>query len=160
MKHTKATKEKLSRARRGAANPFYGRKHTPETRAKLAANLARARGQRSIPRAAQSIRIPFGSGLAYLAGIIDGEGSIRFNRGRPFVAIYNTDERLMKWLVETVGGTYNAGDRRGRKVCYTWRINAAADVVILCRYLRPLLIVKADDARIAQIFLEDKYDGE
>jgi hypothetical protein len=65
----------------------------------------------------------------------------------------------MKWIVGHIGGTYHPADKRGRVVNYAWRINAAADVVALCRGLLPLLIIKADDARIAIVFLEDKYDG-
>jgi excisionase family DNA binding protein len=47
-KQTDATKKKLSEMRKGKNNPFYGKKHTPETLALVSANSARQpRGEQS-----------------------------------------------------------------------------------------------------------------
>jgi hypothetical protein len=57
--------------------------------------------------------------LAYLAGIIDGEGTICIARGKdsrkvhkhyyyiPHMKVCNTDLELMKWIHETFGGRMN-----------------------------------------------------
>lgn len=155
MKHTAATKAKLSAMRIGERNPFFGRKHSPETRAKLAASTRRYNAVRQYVPQQQRVRIP--SDLGYFAGIVDGEGSIRFAAGRPFVAVYNTDERLMKWLVANVGGSYRAADRRGRTVCYDWRIGAANDVYAVCIALAPRLLIKRADAEKVIRHLRERY---
>jgi hypothetical protein len=158
MKHSKQTKAKLSKARKGELNPFYGKHHSDETKRKMAErtrlfNLT----SRKYELSKQSIRIPPEPGLSYLAGVVDADGSIRFRRGRPFVSVYNGCDDLMRWLVKRVGGQYKAGDLRGRVPNCTWSISAARDVYALCKALLPRLLVKQSDARAAMVALESKY---
>ena len=76
MVHAEETKRKLSEMRTGNKNPFYGKHHTEETKARLA-NATRVYNlSRKYDISPQSIRIPSSQELAYVAGIIDGEGSI------------------------------------------------------------------------------------
>jgi len=157
VKHTDETKRKMSEMRRGERNPFFGHKHTPEVRAKLIGMLSRARASRQFLPREQRVRIPTGVQLGYLAAMIDGEGSLKFGRGRPFVAVYNTDERVMRWLVETVGGSAGPWDKRGRVPCWTWHIGAARDVLAVVEAVRPFLICKATEADVAIKYLRSKY---
>jgi hypothetical protein len=158
MKHTEATRARLSEARRGENNPFHGRKHTPETKAKLAAILRVNRPGIGFGLSPVQVKIPQGVALGYFAGLVDGEGSIRFIRKtRPFVAVYNTSEPLMDWLVLNVGGKVGRFDKRGRSICMTWRIDAARDVFAICSTLAPLLVAKREDATAVINFLEAKY---
>lgn len=69
--------------------------------------------------------------LAYLAGIIDGEGTITlakqsngYGARRVEVSVANTDKGLMDWLQAEFGGSVR--QRRGRadhyKKLYDWRV--------------------------------------
>jgi len=157
MIHTKATRAHLSKIRKGKNNPFFGRTHTQESKDKMAKwtmerNLSMQYEIRPV-----TIKIPSSNDLYYLAGIIDGEGSIRFAKGRPFVAVYNGSLLLMKWLVKNVGGTYLAGDNRGRTMNYCWRISAAKDVHHLLTNILNALIIKQDEATEVLNHLRKKY---
>lgn len=157
MKHTDETKKKLSNQRKGKKNPFYGKKHTPETRKKLAENLKKYRENRTYDLKDISISIPKKNDLHYLAGIIDADGSIRFTKGRPFIAIYNVSKPLMNWVIKNVGGSITGKDKRGREVSYQWKIMAAKDVYALCTHLIPILKIKQEDAIKAINHLKEKY---
>lgn len=102
--------------------------------------------------------------LAYLAGIIDGEGSIsvelqRANgKGRRLdyytlrMCVFNTNLDLIKWIVETFGGAYYHNTKyEGRKQCYTWKIfgDKLLDIVSACH---PYFIVKKKHADIVMEF--------
>jgi len=158
MRHTVETRTRLSRMRSGERNPMAGRTHTPESRAKMA-NETRPRGasQRFVLQP-QSVSIPEGVALGYLAGLIDGEGSMRFHRDRPFVAVYG-ERAVVDWLVANVGGSYGKPDTRGRVPCYCWTVQAARDVAAVCRAVVDLLNVKMADCMLVLEHLEGKYEG-
>lgn len=158
MKHTNATKKKLSEMRKGEKNPFFGKKHSDETKAKMADCTREMNAARQYDLSPVSITVPTDERvLYYLAGIIDGEGSIGMVKNRPVVSIYNTDERLMRWVVEVFGGNYSRADERGRVACFTWRISAARDVYALCSALADCLLIKAVRCRAVVKYLEGKY---
>ena len=158
MRHTNATKAKLSALRMGANNPFYGKKHTPETRAKLAKILRIAGAKRQYEISPATISLPTKEAeLGYLAGLLDGEGSVRFRRGRPFVAIYNTDKRVMKWLTDHVGGNVGSWDNRGRKRVFAWTLCSARNVYVACVGLLPYLVIKCEDVTAVISHLQKKY---
>lgn len=156
MRHTPETKAALSVARTGANNPFFGRTHTPEARAKMA-NATRAQNAaRQYVLAPCAVTIPAGERLGYLAGLIDGEGSMRFVRSRPFVAVYG-ELVIAEWLRTNIGGVYGKPDCRGRVPNYAWRVGGARDVYAVCRAIRPLLVVKGDDCDQVLTALEARY---
>lgn len=161
MEHTQKTKDGLSKMRAGKNNPFYNCTHTEEAIARIrAASGERSSKGRYTPRESR-IKIPNDAiSLGYLAGIIDGEGSIRFRKDRPFVAVYNTSMDLMNWLIDHVGGGITGVDRRGRELSYQWSISAAREVYLLCNSIDYLLIIKRNDAVDAITFLEEKYGVE
>jgi len=159
MRHTEESKRKLSEMRRGSGNPFYGRKHTEESKRRISNGLRLYDGKRQYRIHPQSIRIPIGLNLGYLAGIVDGEGSIRFRKGRPFIAIYNSDDSLFQWLLHQTGRAPVVGDYRGRVPGWAWAISAARDLYALGKALEPHLVVKKSDLNIVLRFLEDKYGG-
>lgn len=158
MRHSELTRARLSQSHKGSGNPMFGRKHSDETKAKIGAGSRVTNKNRVYVPSPQSVIIPDGVSLGYLAGIIDGEGSIRSSAGRPFVAVYNTSEEIMDWLSSNVGGPLaRPSDLRGRVPCFTWRINAALDVYAVCSATLPHLIAKRDDALTTLAFLEEKY---
>lgn len=162
MKHSTATREKISAMQTGERNSFYGRRHSPEARAKISAatrhrNLS---GKRAYAPAPQRIVLPDEKTLAYVAGLIDADGSIRFSGGRPFIAIYNTSAALIEWLTATFGYGCISNGNKGREQVVAWRLSAARDVYALVSAVRPRLIVKAADADVVLAWLSDKYGEE
>lgn len=157
MKHTEATKHKLSMMRRGKNNPFWGRKHTRAVRRAMALRIRIFNSNRTYDLIPSKVRIPSGIDRGYLAGLIDGEGSIRFRKGSPFVAIYNSDSQMKRWLEKKTGIKARWSDYRGRVPGWTWNIQAAADVYKVCLELSPLLIAKRRDCGNALAHLIRKY---
>lgn len=158
MKHTKATKQRLSRMRKGENNPFFGKKHTPETKAKLAKVLRTYRANRQFSLTAQTVKLSNDESIIYLAGMVDADGSIRFVKKKyPFIAVYNTNKELMKWLVSEIGGKIGGKDNRGRKPSYQWRVYSIRNIYALCKRLLPYLKVKREDGIIVIKFIEEKY---
>jgi len=97
--------------------------------------------------------------LAYLAGIVDGEGYIgisadhrKRNPDRPCwrlkVAVTNTNEWLMQYLKFSVGGGIIVLKRKNPKPCYQWEIRygKAADFLKL---ILPYLRLKKPQAELA-----------
>ena len=100
--------------------------------------------------------------LAYIAGIIDGEGCIAVERrnvndGRKYpsygvtITIVNTDIRLISWLHCRVGGCLvrkNVDPNRNHKPQYQIQIrHTLAEAII--NSVRPYLIIKGEQADIA-----------
>ena len=113
----------------------------------------------------------------YLAGLIDGEGHIsitrsdkpeyRTQRGKMklhpcpvryglVVAVTNTDIRLMKWLKEMFGGSYNGGKPfKGHpnwKPKYQWNVCGNKEKELILLALLPYLVLKREQAIIALEF--------
>src|SRR4051794_20740972 len=75
--------------------------------------------KRRLPRRRPcAIRIPTSEAdLGYIAGLVDGEGSItiirRKSNNKVCVSIVNTHRPVLEWLVETVGGCLTGKHRNG-----------------------------------------------
>lgn len=91
---------------------------------------------------------------AYLAGFIDGEGSImlvkRNSRGGCHlrVAISNTHEGVLRWVSEVtgIGKTYRLSPSTERhKAGFAWRAHGDGAQTLL-RQIRPYLIIKSAQA--------------
>lgn len=98
--------------------------------------------------------------LGYLAGIIDGEGSIYFNLNgsvcQPRVSVDNTHEGLIDYLhrlvptSNTKASTENYASKKvGNKVAYRWGVSGKVDVKTLLELVLPYLVAKKDQAEIA-----------
>ena len=108
--------------------------------------------------------------LAYLAGIIDGEGSISFVKSTGSwkgtavrVSVKNTDLKLIRWLKDNFGG-YIQEDRYGLKehpnwkIRYKWGTDATLEVLELLKRVFPYLVIKKDLALKAIAFCEKKLE--
>jgi hypothetical protein len=96
--------------------------------------------------------------IAYLAGIIDGEGSIyiyeKINKGKYIrryagIQVSSTDPKLIAWLQEKFPGTtYTQMPPYPHqwKESYTWRLTKAKEVYLLLKKLLPYLIIKKEKA--------------
>lgn len=101
--------------------------------------------------------------IAYLAGIIDGEGSIyigNFSSNPKTGSLYyqtnmevtNTDKLLIDWLVENIGGrstiyTAKQTPQNSRKEVYRWIVSGNL-LTHLCHLLLPYLIIKKRQCEI------------
>lgn len=106
----------------------------------------------------QSLRLPTESTeLAYLAGIIDGEGSIstlkkqRHSASRTgrrwVVTVANTHEPLLQWLLSFGGAIHSNGPSSlSKRPCWRWQVVAMRDSLALLESIRPYLRIKAEKA--------------
>ena len=98
----------------------------------------------------------------YAAGILDGEGTVTLNlRKAPhstdaLVTVSNTDERMLRWLQQHIGGSVSPPHRGANERCrptWCWRlysINARR----LLRAVLPFLVVKREQAEVVLAFHE------
>ena len=100
--------------------------------------------------------------IIYLAGIIDGEGWIGFNKSlrkgqkesklRYFVVlvVVNTNKDLMAWLQSNFGGSVHKRKMHSEKweQSYDWRI-CCTQAINLIELVKPYLIIKRSHAEIA-----------
>jgi hypothetical protein len=102
---------------------------------------------------------------AYLAGIVDGEGSIFVGKtykrlNTMMVNVSNTDPRLHMWLKNHVGGSVTEEKRRfpNRRKVWLWQIssNKAADML---EQIFPYLVIKKDQAETAIAFQKLKQNA-
>ena len=106
--------------------------------------------------------------IAYIAGIIDGEGSIslyrqpsktctRGFRHRVSVVVTNTDYRLMTRLKTWFGGHVGKEQRllNYRKQCYRWQLNAVNEQCTFLKTIEPFLLLKKKHAQLCLDFLEN-----
>lgn len=99
---------------------------------------------------------------AYIAGFIDGEGSIFLYRKRPGkvalrLAIGNTDKAVLEWIAEVTGCTGTLVAKRTKDVlrhkqAYHWNPGQRESAQLL-EAIRPYLRIKAQQADLALDFI-------
>ena len=105
--------------------------------------------------------------LAYMAGLIDGEGCVSIDKinhknGRTYyglrVTFTNSSIEVIEWIKDHFAKhTWHTTDHRGKKSihCMVWRSDQAAE---LLRSLQPYLVVKARHAEWAILFQDSLPD--
>lgn len=95
----------------------------------------------------------------YLAGIVDGEGTINFGlqqgrahrKGSWYLQVSSTEPALVEWLASRLGGkvsTFPSPTKpRNWKPLYRWQVNGKQAVVI-CHEIGPLLVIKKAQAQL------------
>ena len=97
--------------------------------------------------------------LAYLAGLLDGEGSVSirrvYNRAKSpsgdkiyYVAemrIYNTDKRMIDWIQANFGGAVYQQKAQSltRRTLYRWDCPTVTENLSIMKQLRPYTITKS-----------------
>lgn len=114
-------------------------------------------------------------GLAYLAGLVDGEGSILFSVGRsirrgargqelhviqyqPRLQIANCSERLLLMVRDFVGAGHVHSNPRSKaiwKTGYQYQLSGT-HLGPLLKQLIPHLILKEQQARLVLVWIEDR----
>lgn len=114
---------------------------------------------------------------SYLAALIDGEGCIsiyrRLQKTRKYaetdywmmnhrLSVYNTNEKLMKWLISNFGGVYYTKSRRSdiHKVEYDWRPKGAKNLERMLLGVLPYLVIKKEQATILLEYIRISMYGE
>lgn len=117
---------------------------------------------------------PTDTDWAYLAGLIDGEGSLalvhrkrgerkRLGNQYPFasdnayqchVTIVNTDFKMIDWVRDTFGSyVYFQRVREGRKPLYVYAVQSKEDVGYILRGVLPYLLTKYEVAEAMLYFV-------
>ena len=105
--------------------------------------------------------------LAYLAGIIDGEGCIgvyrsgwryagrRTPRHALTLKVTNTDPRMLLWIMERFGGTVRpTGEKRPRhRESWVWQMGSARMAANILVAVFPYLVIKREQAVLALGFV-------
>ena len=114
--------------------------------------------RRGRPSFAKDIRLNLPTNpidLAYLAGILDGEGNITI-AGQPRnavrIGIANTDLPLMLWLLSIGGGMSRKQGRKGQKSqtpCYYWQLYSRLDTRAFLQAVVPYMRIKRNKATLA-----------
>ena len=105
---------------------------------------------------------------AYLAGIIDGEGTItilkhdQYKRNtfvyKPRIIVGNTDYNLIMWLLNNFDGTILKNKIRyhQRKQHYMWRIFKRSDIYEIMINIQSYLIIKKEHCNIMLQFIKER----
>jgi hypothetical protein len=99
----------------------------------------------------------------YIAGLIDGEGSLDIRRRKrqtvewlgPRVRVANTNLECLVWLVERLGGNiYPTNTKRPNcQVCYHYELENAQVIKALLFRIAPFLIIKKEKAEMLTAFI-------
>ena len=88
-------------------------------------------------------KVLFSNKLAYLAGLIDGEGCLKIeNHGTIRLIIGMTDRKAIYWIYQTFGGNIGIDKTKKGKNFYVWRMNQGKDLFYLLLLVMPFLITK------------------
>ena len=110
---------------------------------------------------------------AYIAGIIDGEGSITFSRNRsgkhnptPMIYLCNSSTSMMMKIVmlfRDAGIEYNYYTRNSNHIRYkevhTFRVSKATSLIILIKGIAPYLVAKRQQAELMLQSIEESSDS-
>lgn len=157
MRHTKATKRKLSALHSGAGNPFFGKKHTAEFKRRQSERTKAFNAKRQYDIGPVTLKPVLDDVTwAYIAGLLDGEGHIR--RDQPTISIANTNRPLMLWLVKTLGGYVRyQKPKLARVPCGSWLIHGARNCAFIIDRTEKHLIIKREAAQAMRARLVAKY---
>ena len=95
-----------------------------------------------------------GTDWAYIAGILDGEGCLHYNKKKngklyPKISVGNTHKGLCEWLQMILGGGFYFQDRSDRKNwndAWMWVQTSGAAVYTILSKCLPYLIIKKNKA--------------
>lgn len=105
------------------------------------------------------------SKLAFLAGLVDGDGSISIsiirrkdwngNSFQPYIAIGVTSRKLCKWVQQHFGGNlYGYDGVNGHQKMYHWKLYGKQALRDLILQLIPYLLIKKEAARTVLEYMD------
>lgn len=101
---------------------------------------------------------------AYIAGIVDGEGSVTINvtrcRWSPLISVLNTCEELIDWLVPCFHtNKLPVKSPKGHRKRYVINVWKTWDVIAILEQITPYLIVKKRNAELVLEFCKLKLNN-
>jgi hypothetical protein len=106
--------------------------------------------------------------LAYFAGIIDGEGTIRIQKSKPYfknknknytysagISIGMVEKRIPELFHEIFGGTLYEECVPKRRSIWRWQVSGRMSVYKILEEIAPYLILKHEHAYIVMEFCKD-----
>ena len=97
--------------------------------------------------------VPWSNKLAYLAGLVDGEGYLKVEKwGTIRLIVGMCDKKTIYWIKNNFGGNVSKDKTAKGKSFYVWRINQGKDLFYLLYLLIPFLITKKK--KLAKAFHE------
>ena len=121
-------------------------------------------GRKPVGKGWKKYDLPFlkETDLAYIAGIVDGEGSISIQQnGKHQIAhltISNTNLEVLKWIQNKFeeGTIYKRTLYPNRKQCYVWQTGAHKVIYLILIKLLPYLKIKRNKAIETISFIQNK----
>lgn len=96
--------------------------------------------------------------LAYLAGLIDGEGYLKVEKhGTIRLIIGMTDEKTIQWIYDNFGGNVTCQKTPAGKPFYVWRMNQGKSLFYLLLLTLPFLVNKKEILADALIAIIEKF---
>lgn len=96
--------------------------------------------------------------LAYLAGLIDGEGYLKIEKwGTIRLIIGMTDKKTIYWIKNNFSGNVSKQKIKSGKSFYVWRLNQGRDLFYLLLLVIPFLKTKKEKLTNALHKLIEKY---
>ena len=102
--------------------------------------------------------------LSYLAGILDGEGSIMLTRQKskslrsPSLSVTSIDEELIEWLLTNFGGikVKKKKYRKNHAQAWEWRLRNKLKLFDLLKNVLPYIVIERKRQKI--VYLLENYD--
>lgn len=97
---------------------------------------------------------------AYLAGIIDSEGTIgcariRESQYNTYISITNTNHNVIVWIQQKFGGNIGTFQPKGKKA-YRWSTRKAELQRVIIEHILQYLIVKYEQAELLLAFPHER----
>jgi len=102
----------------------------------------------------------------YLAGIIDGGGTVTINRHsrnnkgqwhlKPLLRVSDRSKELIDYLVRNFGGSCIECRQKGHRTIYKWSVHAIRPINEILRHICPRLIVKVQQANVLIAFTNSR----
>jgi hypothetical protein len=99
---------------------------------------------------------------AYLAGMVDGEGTIWYHRARNTyrLFVYNTNAEVILWIGQRFGGSIGRRQvSRGYLPAYVWTATRMRDVQAILQGMLPYMIIKRNKALVALTALQARLSA-
>lgn len=98
---------------------------------------------------------PRQAALCYIAGIIDGEGTIRIHKAKPYLKIGMVERIIPELLKESFGGSLQEECVPERRSIWRWQVSGRMSVYKILEEIVPYLIVKREQAISVMEFCKD-----